>query len=178
MPLFRTLGDRIAVEIIRGQSVDGMAVIDGIFVSDVKKSTANQAFVLAEVVAAGPAVKIALPSYLVLVSDYFGEEVEADGRKLRIGRERDIAAVKGVNCWIPPADRVLLERIDQKYVGPILLPEDMRAPYFEARVLHAGADAQVNASDRVLVPKDRSVKIAIGGQRMLLIEEPSILAIL
>ena len=63
-----------------------------IHIPDVTKSTKNQTFVQAEVVAAGPAATVPKGA-TVLVSEYFGDEVKDDGVKYHLGRERDIVGV-------------------------------------------------------------------------------------
>lgn len=86
--MIRVLSDRVAVEHLPGVGKIGL-----IHVPNVTKSSANQTFTHAKVVAAGPKVELAKVGRTVFVSEFFGDEVEVDGKKYWIGRERDLVGV-------------------------------------------------------------------------------------
>lgn len=177
----RVMRDLIAVELLPGLGKVGL-----LFITDRMKDTRNQTFTRAKVVSIGEKA-LGMNGVMlyeeVLVSEYFGQEVKLiEGDvvwKLRVGRIRDIAGVFRPDGLRPPTNRVLMTRIDPpKMAGDLYLPEDMRAQQFECLVVGVGPDATVKLDDRVLVPKDSSVRILIDGQELLLIDEPALLAIL
>jgi co-chaperonin GroES (HSP10) len=175
MPI-KTLGDRIAVLPVPGAGKIGL-----LFIPDATKSTRNQTFCRAKVKSAGKKVIVATEGRIIVVSEYFGDEVEVDGKKLRIGRERDIVGVM-VNGNVDPqsvGDRVLVERIEPpEKVGRILLPEDIREPQFRATVLASGPKCVVKRDDVVLIPKSVSVVVRLEGKEYYLVDELAILAVL
>ena len=65
-----------------------------LYIPDIKKSTKNQTFYYARVVAHGPKTVAAKTGTRVLVSEYGGDPVEDGGRKLIIIRERDIVGLE------------------------------------------------------------------------------------
>ena len=140
----QTLGDKIAVELL-----PGLGKIGALFITDTMKDTRNQTFTRAKVVSSGPKVEAATAGKVVVVSDYFGQEVKLDdgslkGRRLKIGRERDIVAVETKDGLIPVSNRILLERLEApKKAGVLFLPEDMMAVQFEAKVMAVGPEATV-----------------------------------
>ena len=162
----------------------GLGKIGALFITDTMKDTRNQTFTRAKVVSSGPKVEAATAGKVVVVSDYFGQEVKLDdgslkGRRLKIGRERDIVAVETKGGLIPVSNRILLERLEApKKAGVLFLPEDMMAVQFEAKVMAVGPEATVALGARVMLAKDTSVLVRIDGKNLLLIDEPAILAIL
>lgn len=86
--MIRVLSDRVAVE-----HLPGVGMIGAIHVPNVTKSSKNQTFTRAKVVAAGPKVELAKVGTTVLVSEFFGDEVDVDGKRYWIGRERDLVGV-------------------------------------------------------------------------------------
>jgi co-chaperonin GroES (HSP10) len=171
----RTLGDRIAVELLPGVGKIGL-----LHIPDATKSTRNQTFCRATVTARGPDAALVNVGDTIVLSEYFGDEVEVDGKKLRIGRERDIVGLLCGTVFIPPDDRVLLERIEApKMAGLIHLPEDRNQPQFKARVVATGPDCDIELSARtVLLQKHMSVEVHFEGKEYLLADEPSILTML
>lgn len=177
MTTFRALGDRVAVEI---ESVSGMGKLGSLFIPDATKSTRNQLFHVGTVRAAGPKAKQLTEHCRVLVSEYFGDEVEVDGRKLRVGRDRDVIGfVDSKDNVTPLSDRLLLEEMTpDRRKGDIFLPEDLRAKEFLCRVVAAGQDCSVDENEVVLVPKDRSVVVRFAGYQWRWIEEGALLVVL
>ncbi len=86
--MIRLLGDKIAVIPCSPQGMVG-----GIHIPDITKSTKNQTFHYAKVVAHGIKAVLAITGKTVLVSEYAGDEVEVDGQKVFIMRERHIVGV-------------------------------------------------------------------------------------
>lgn len=171
----RTLGDRIAVEFL-----PGAGKIGSLFIPDATKSTRNQTFTRAKVVANGPDAKLAQAGAVAVVSEYFGDEVEVDDAKLRIGRERDIVAVITFDHIQPPSDRVLLERVEApKMAGMIHLPEDRNQPHYWAKVVAVGPECvkEMTVGSEVMVQKHLAAEVRFEGREYLLADEPSLLAI-
>lgn len=174
----RTLGDRIAVELL-----PGAGKIGSIYIPDATKSTRNQTFCRAFVRSVGGGIKASntvIPCGTVVVSEYFGDEVEVDGKKLRVGRVRDIVGVLGTEGIHPPDDRVLLERVDApKMAGVIHLPEDRNLPHYWAKVVAVGPECvkDMRPGAEVLVQKHLAVEVRFEGREYLLADEPSLLAI-
>jgi co-chaperonin GroES (HSP10) len=81
------LRDLLLIEPITASGMIGL-----IHIPDITKSTRNQTFQTAKVIASGPKA-VARPGTTVFVSEYFGDEIEVDGKKLRIGRERDCVGI-------------------------------------------------------------------------------------
>lgn len=175
----QTLGDKIAVELL-----PGLGKIGSLFITDTMKDTRNQTFTRAKVVSSGPKVEAAKAGKTVIVSEYFGQEVKLDdgslkGRRLKIGRERDIVGVQTKAGIVPVGNRILLERLEApKMAGSLYLPEDIMAVQFEARVMAIGPEATVAVGAKVMLAKDTSVLVKIDGKQLLLIDEPAILAVL
>jgi len=175
----QTLGDKIAVELL-----PGLGKIGSLFITDTMKDTRNQTFTRAKVVSAGPKVESAKAGKIVVVSDYFGQEVKLDdgslkGRRLKIGRERDIVGIETKGGIVPVGNRLLLERLEApKMAGALYLPEDMMAVHFDALVVAVGPEATVKVGDKVCVAKDTSVLVRIEMKNYLLIDEPALLAVL
>jgi co-chaperonin GroES (HSP10) len=68
--------------------------IGGIYITDSTKSTRNQVFVKARVVAAGPKVELATVGKTVLLSEYWDDtKQQMDGIEVWHGRERDIVGI-------------------------------------------------------------------------------------
>ena len=67
--------------------------IGGIYITDSTKSTRNQVFVKARVVAAGPKVELATVGKTILLSEYCDDEYIMDGVTTWHVRERDIVGV-------------------------------------------------------------------------------------
>ena len=86
--MIRPLRDLI---VIKPCSPVGM--VDMLYVAEVTKSTKNQTFHYAKVLAHGKDVVLAFTGQTVLVSEYAGEPVEIDGEKVWTVRERDIVGV-------------------------------------------------------------------------------------
>lgn len=177
--MIRTLSDRIAVE-----KLPGLGKIGLLFIPDTTSSTRNQTFCPARVLSAGPKVVQAKEGETLVVSDYFGDEIEIDGKEIHVGRERDIVAVS-VTVGIltqqlhPVGNRVLMAKDEAEMMaGDLHLPEDRKAQQFNATVLAVGPDCVVEPGQTVLVPKAQALVVRYGGNEYLLIEEPALLAIL
>ena len=179
----RTLGDRIAVEML-----PGAGKIGSIFIPDATKSTRNQTFCRAKVFSIGEkalGMNGVLLHEEVLVSEYFGDEVILDAntedeQKLRIGRLRDIVGVFRPDGIRPPDDRVLLERLEApKMAGVLHLPEDRKQPNYWAKILAVGPDCapDMQPGRDALVQKHLAVEVRFEGREFLLADEPSLLAI-
>lgn len=84
----KVLSDRVAVELLPGVGMVGL-----LHIPDITKSSRNQTFTRAKVVAHGPKVDAAKTGCTVLVSEHFGDDVEVDGKKYKVGRERDLVGV-------------------------------------------------------------------------------------
>lgn len=68
--------------------------VNGIYITDITKSTRNQVFVKARVLAAGPDVELAKIGTTILVTEYWDEtKQQMDGLEVWHGRERDIVGV-------------------------------------------------------------------------------------
>lgn len=174
--IIRTIGDRIAISLM-----PGLGKIGRLFIPDATKSTRNQTFCRAKVVAHGSKVQGAKEGKIIVVSEYFGDEVVIEGKTFRIGRERDIVGVlrKGDINPQPVGDRVLIEKIDPpKMFGILHLPEDMSAQQFKARVLAVGPEGTVKIGNTVMVPKAVSVEVRFDGSLFYLVDEPAILGVL
>jgi co-chaperonin GroES (HSP10) len=173
----RVLGDRVAIEL--GQ---GVGKIGALFIPDATKSTRNQTFTRARVVSVGIKVASICQGDTVVSSEYFGDEVEIDGRKLRIGRERDITAVlAGVDSINAVTDRLMLDELESPdKIGDILLPESARKQEIKCRVISVGPEARwaVKPGDTVLIPKHKSVEVRFEGKRYRLIDLEAVLTIL
>lgn len=170
----QVLGDRVAVELH-----PGLGKIGSLFIPDTMKDTRNQTFTRATVVSVGGKAKSLIVGAVVVVSDYFGDEIRQNGRRYRVGRERDVVAIVTLKGIAPLGDRLLLERIARPTMAGLLyLPDDMRAQQFEAKVVGAGPDATVKRGDRVLVAKDSSVAVRIDGKNLVWVDEPALLAVL
>lgn len=172
----RMLGDNIALKLQPGAGRIGMIIIP-----DSQRSTRSQTFQTAKVVGeVGKNVKRVTRDSLVLVSEYFGDEVEVDGEKIRVGRERDIVGVV-VNAGQPgemvccAGDRMLLEPLeDAQRVGAIYLPEERKVRDLRGRVVSAGPECEAVArGDTVLYPPKRAAEVRWGGKVLHLIEEPA-----
>ncbi len=170
----RPLADRIAVRPLPGSGMIGL-----LHIPDATQSTRNQTFCRAEVLAHGPKVKLALAGRKVIISEYFGDEIESYPESQRVGRERDIVAVETLGGLYPAGDRILLERIEREVVrGGIFIPENVTVQQYEGRVVAAGIDCRdVKVGDRVMVPKNLLVRVSLDGRDYLLIDEPAVLAI-
>lgn len=177
--MIRTLSDRIAVEKLPGVGKLGL-----LFIPDTTSSTRNQTFCPARVLSAGPKVVQAKAGETIVVSDYFGDEIDLDGKKVHIGRERDIMAVCVAIGMLaqklqPVGNRVLMVKDEaERMAGDLYLPEDRKAPQFNATIVAVGPDCVVQPDQTVLVPKAQSLVVRYGGNEYLLIEEPALLAIL
>lgn len=86
--MIRPLNDKI---VIKPCSPVGM--VDMLYVTNITKSTKNQTFHYAKVLAHGRLVELAITGATVLVSEFAGEDCEIDGEKVWTLRERDIIGV-------------------------------------------------------------------------------------
>lgn len=85
---FRPLRDML---LLKKKSQPGM--IGLIHVPDVTRSSKNQTYYYAEVLAAGPKAALAKAGDTVFLSEYSGDEFELQGQKVLLTRERDIVGV-------------------------------------------------------------------------------------
>lgn len=85
--MIRPLSDRIVIEALPGTGMVGIIHMPN------TKNAKNQTFHYASVLAAGPKVELAKAGTKVFCSEFFGDEIECEGRKVRVGRERDIVGV-------------------------------------------------------------------------------------
>ena len=86
--MIRPLRDLIYFEPITPPGKIGL-----IHIPDATKSTRNQTFQYAKVLAAGPAVELAKAGTTIFISEYAIEPFELDGKLVHMMRERDIVGV-------------------------------------------------------------------------------------
>ncbi len=65
----------------------------GIHITDATKSTRNQTFQYAKVIAAGPEVELAKEGATIFISEYAVDPFLVDGKPVHLMRERDIIGV-------------------------------------------------------------------------------------
>lgn len=70
----------------------GVAMVGLIHIPDITKSTRNQTFQHASVIAVGPKAEVSVGDR-VLVSEYFGDVLPDEWAPWRIGRARDIVGI-------------------------------------------------------------------------------------
>lgn len=158
---------------------DTLAMIGGLYVTDVTSSTRNQQHRRAKVIDRGPKAEDALVGSTVIVSEYFGDEIQVGPVSYRLGRERDIVAIERDDALYAIGDRMLLERIAAPTMaGSLYLPDDAQEMQFKARVVSHGSKCSVTVGSTVLVPKSESVVVRIDDLERYWINEQALLGIL
>lgn len=174
--MIRPLGDRIVV-----RPHPGAGMIGRIFIPDAKRSTRNQTFRRADVVAVGVGCSDALKlAKTVIVSEYFGDEIEHEEQKLFIGRERDVFAVDDAGNLMAVTDRVICKPMDDpEKVGVLFMPqrENVERQQRRGMVIAVGSSARcgVELGDVVLILKHLYVEANLDGRKYLLIQDSELL---
>jgi len=86
--MIKPLRDMIAVEHIEAPGKVGL-----LYIPDVTKSTKNQTFHRAKVLAVGREVATVKPTDVVMISEYAGDPFTVDGKTVHLMRERDIVGI-------------------------------------------------------------------------------------
>ncbi len=105
-PMWRRLRIRPLRDLIHFQPISKPGKIGLIHVPDSTKSTRNQTFVYAKVLAAGPNVELAKAGSTIFISEYAIEPFPVDGVPVHLMRERDIVGVVQEESYTIPLPKL------------------------------------------------------------------------